>query len=334
MPPNLADKLIVALSSRALFDFEEENAVFKENDPAPYQKLQLERLDRPAEEGVAFKLVKKLLGFNTATEQKVEVVILSRNDPVTGLRVFKSAEHHKLPITRGVFSRGRSPFGYLNVLNADLFLSANNEDVKLALEAGFPAARVYARAPNAGDSHPEEVRIAFDGDAVLFSDQAERVYQSGGLKAFEEHERARAAEPLPPGPLQPFLRALHVLQKNPPRDQRMRIRTALVTSRSAPAHDRAVRTLMSWDIEVDEAMFLGGLEKGPFLQVFEPDFYFDDQMTHLKSAAQSGAPSGHVDAGVINAPAATPAPAPAEGAAPSAGSVGAALIRPRRAERA
>jgi 5'-nucleotidase len=329
MPANLDDKLVVALSSRALFDFEEENAVFKESDPAPYQKLQLERLDRPAAEGVAFKLVKKLLAFNSGAEQKVEVVILSRNDPVTGLRVFKSAEHHSLPITRGVFSRGRSPFGYLTVLNADLFLSANNEDVKRALDAGFPAARVYARARDAGDSHPDEVRIAFDGDAVLFSDQAERVFQAGGLQAFEEHERSRAGEPLPPGPLQPFLRALHTLQKNPPREQRMRIRTALVTSRSVPAHDRAIRTLMSWDIEVDEAMFLGGLDKGPFLQVFEPDFFFDDQMTHLKSAAQSGAPSGHVDAGVVNAPAAAAEPATGLAATP-----GAALIRPRRTEKA
>lgn len=300
MPPHLDDKLVVAISSRALFDFEEENAVFKESDPQPYQKLQLERLDRPAAEGVAFKLVKKLLGFNGLDEQKVEVVILSRNDPVTGLRVFKSAEHHKLPITRGVFSRGRSPFGYLNVLNADLFLSANNEDVRLALEAGFPAARVYARAPDAGDPHPDEVRIAFDGDAVLFSDQAEKVYQEAGLAAFESHEKSRSGEPLPPGPLQPFLRALHRLQKNPPRDQKMRIRTALVTARSAPAHDRAIRTLMSWDIEIDEAMFLGGLDKGPFLQVFEPDFYFDDQITHVQSAQQVPVSTGHVEAGVVN----------------------------------
>jgi 5'-nucleotidase len=336
MPPHLDDKLVVAISSRALFDFEEENAVFKEADPQPYQKLQLERLDRPAAEGIAFKLVKKLLGFNGLDEQKVEVVILSRNDPVTGLRVFKSAEHHKLPITRGVFSRGRSPFGYLNVLNADLFLSANNEDVRLALEAGFPAARVYARAPNAGDPHPDEVRIAFDGDAVVFSDQAEKVYQAGGLQAFEEHEKSRATEPLPPGPLQPFLRALHKLQNNPPRDQRMRIRTALVTARSAPAHDRAIRTLMSWNIEVDEAMFLGGLDKGPFLQVFEPDFFFDDQMTHLTSAIQAGAPAGHVDSGVTNAPAPTPVvvAAAAAAAAQDEAAMVNKLIRSRRTERA
>jgi 5'-nucleotidase len=158
---------------------------------------------------------------------------------------------------------------------------------------------VYVKAPEALETHPEEVRIAFDGDAVLFSDQAERIYQEHGLPAFEEHERTRAAEPLPPGPMQPFLRALQVLQRSSGPGSAMRIRTALVTARSAPAHDRAVRTLMSWDIEVDEAMFLGGLDKGPFLQVFEPDFYFDDQLAHVESAAMAG-PSGHVDSGVVN----------------------------------
>jgi len=299
MPASLEDKLVVALSSRALFDFEEENAVFDAHDPRSYQELQLSRLNQPAGQGAAFKLVKKLLAFNTLSEHKVEVVILSRNDPVTGLRVFKSAEHHSLPITRGVFLRGRSPYGYLLPLKADLFLSANPDDVRLALAAGFPAARVYAKPPDAAVSHPDEVRIAFDGDAVLFSDEAERVYQERGLPAFEEHERTRAGEPLPPGPLQPFLRALHALQKTSPAGSAMRIRTALVTARSAPAHDRAVRTLMSWDIEVDEAMFLGGLDKGPFLRVFEPDFYFDDQLAHVQSASLAG-PSGHVDAGIVN----------------------------------
>jgi 5'-nucleotidase len=299
MPASLDDKLVVALSSRALFDFEEENAEFDENDPRSYERLQLSRLNQPAAQGAAFKLVKKLLAFNTPHAHKVEVVILSRNDPVTGLRVFKSAEHHNLPITRGVFLRGRPPYGYLSPLKADLFLSANPDDVRRALETGFPAARVYAKPPDAAETHAHEVRIAFDGDAVLFSDEAERVYQELGLPAFEEHERTRAGEPLPPGPMQPFLRALHALQKNPPPDSAMRIRTALVTARSAPAHDRAVRTLMSWDIEVDEAMFLGGLDKAPFLRVFEPDFYFDDQLAHVQSAALAG-PSGHVDSGVVN----------------------------------
>jgi 5'-nucleotidase len=299
MPDDLEDKLVVALSSRALFDFEEENAIFDASDPSAYQRLQLARLETPASPGVAFHLARKLLAFNSPGEQRVEVVILSRNDPVSGMRVFKSIDHHGLAITRGVFTRGRSPYGHLTPLKADLFLSANAEDVRLAIEAGFPAARVYSKGPNAAERHPDEVRIAFDGDAVLFSDQAERVYQEHGLSAFEEHERSRAGEPLPPGPLQPFLRALHSLQKHHANPQGMRLRTALVTARSAPAHDRAIRTLISWDIEVDEAMFLGGLPKGPFLQIFEPDFFFDDQMSHIHSAAEAG-PSGHVDSGVTN----------------------------------
>src|SRR5262249_31905423 len=189
MPANLDNQLVVALSSRALFDFEEENAMFEAQGSAAYEALQLSRLEQPAAQGVAFELVRKLLAFNCATERKVEVVILSQNDPVTGLRVFKSAEHHKLPITRGVFLRGRSADGYLEPLKADLFLSANQNDVRLALEAGFPAARVFQK-PEREDSHPAEVRIAFDGDAVLFSDEAERIYQEQGLSAFEQHERS------------------------------------------------------------------------------------------------------------------------------------------------
>lgn len=308
MPTNLDDQLVVAISSRALFNFEEENAVFTESDPVPYRQIQMERLDKPAREGVAYQLVKKLLAFNGTSEKKVEVVILSRNDPVSGLRVFKSCEHHKLPITRGVFMQGRSPFPYLKALKADIFLSAHQDDVRMALDAGIPAARVYPASVEASQSHPNEVRIAFDGDAVLFSDQAERVFQEQGIAAFENHEARRAAEPLPPGPLKPFLLALHRLQRNPPLNQNMRIRTALVTSRSAPAHDRAIRTLMSWDIEVDEAMFLGGLDKGPILQVFEPDFFFDDQFANIQSASQLMVSSGHVESApayvgaVVNSP--------------------------------
>lgn len=298
MPTNLDDQLVVAISSRALFNFEEENAVFTEEDPVPYRQLQMERLDRPAREGVAYQLVKKLLAFNGAGEKKVEVVIVSRNDPVSGLRVFKSCEHHKLPITRGVFMQGRSPFPYLKALKADIFLSAHHDDVRMALDAGIPAARVYPASVEASQSHPNEVRIAFDGDAVLFSDEAERVYQRDGLPAFVAHERQHVRRPLPAGPFKPLLEALHRLQatgSQPP----MRIRTALVTARSAPAHERAVRTLMDWNIEVDEAMFLGGLDKGAFLKEFQPDFFFDDQAGHCESAVAAG-PAGHVVSGVKN----------------------------------
>ncbi|GAA4418563.1 5'-nucleotidase [Acidovorax lacteus] len=298
MPLTLDDKLVVAISSRALFDFEEENRVFEHGNDAAYVELQRRRLDIPAAPGVAFSLVRKLLAFNTAEHQRVEVVVLSRNDPVSGMRVFRSCQAHGLAsIQRGVFTQGRDPFRYLRPLGAHLFLSANGADVREALLLGYPAARVLTESAQAADSNPLEVRIAFDGDAVLFSDEAERVYQAQGLEAFQQHETDKAALPLPEGPFKPLLAALHRLQQAG--STGMRIRTALVTARSAPAHERAIRTLMDWDIAVDEAMFLGGLPKGEFLREFEPDFFFDDQTGHVASAARH-VPAGHVSSGIAN----------------------------------
>lgn len=299
MAVTLAGKLVVALSSRALFDFEEENRLFEQTDDRAYMKLQLERLDVPATPGVAFPLVQKLLAFNGVEDSRVEIVILSRNDPVSGLRVLRSTKAHGLAIERCVFTRGRSPFGYLRSLNANLFLSMNEADVRDALNAGFPAARVYAESAKAAGEHADEIRIAFDGDAVLFSDEAERVFQSSGLDAFQAHEAERFALPLPPGPFKPLLEALHRLQRAGEGIAPMRLRTALVTARSAPAHERAIRTLMDWGLAVDEAMFLGGLDKSAFLREFEPDFFFDDQTRHCDAAARIG-PTGHVAAGIAN----------------------------------
>ena len=299
MPATLDNQFIVALSSRALFDFEEENQVFEAQDDAAYMRMQLDRLEKAAKPGVAYPLVKKLLSLNAPGEHRVEVIIVSRNDPVSGLRVFRSAESHSLDLTRGVFTRGRPAYRYLNPLGAHLFLSAHEEDVRNALAAGFPAARVFAQSMLEADRHPNEIRIAFDGDAVLFSDEAERVFQRDGLPAFTEHERRKAFQPLPPGPFKPLLDALHKLQSATSGGSAIRIRTALVTARSAPAHERAIRTLMGWNIGVDEAMFLGGLEKGPFLNEFEPDFFFDDQTRHCESAASAG-PVGHVVSGIAN----------------------------------
>jgi 5'-nucleotidase len=299
MPASLEGRLVVALSSRALFDFEEENQVFEANDDRAYMQLQLQRLDQPARPGVAFSLARKLLAFNANTSAPaVDVVILSRNDPVSGMRVFRSAQHYGLPIERGAFTRGQSPWRYLRPLGAQLFLSTNLADVRQALDAGVPAAQVYPHSARASEAHPNELRIAFDGDAVLFSDEAEMVFQREGLDAFQRHEISRATTPLPPGPFKPLLEALHKLQRSSEIGG-TRIRTALVTARSAPAHERAIRTLMEWQIEVDEAIFLGGLPKGPFLREFEPDFFFDDQTGHVANAAPH-VPSGHVAAGVRN----------------------------------
>src|SRR5213596_904382 len=266
MPYSVEGKLVVAISSRALLDFEDENRVFERDGEGAYIALQLARLDVPAREGVAFALVKKLLAFNTPQAQRVEVVILSKNDPVSGLRVFRSAEHAGLRLERGVFTRGANPYRYLDALKANLFLSANENDVMSALESKVPAARVY---------------------------------QKDGLDAFTRHEAAHALQPLPPGPFKPLLEALQRLQAAAGTEVPMRLRTALVTARSAPAHERAVRTLMDWNIAVDEAMFLGGLDKGAFLKAFEPDFYFDDQRGHVDSARAHVA-AGHVPYGVAN----------------------------------
>jgi 5'-nucleotidase len=293
---SLSDKLVVAISSRALFDFEEENRVYEASDLAAYERLQRERLNVPAQPGVAFALIRKLLALNDDAH-RVEVVILSRSDPISGLRAFNSCREAGLDIQRGVFTRGRAPWHYLLPLNASLFLSANPDDVRGALDAGFPAARVFPESATMADRNANEIRIAFDGDAVLFSDESEQIFQRAGLGAFVSHERDNRELPLAQGPLKPLLEALHRLQKLA--DANMRIRTALVTARSAPAHERAIRTLMAWNIEIDEAMFLGGLDKGPFLREFEPDFFFDDQIRHCESA-RSVTATGHVASGVAN----------------------------------
>ena len=297
MAQTLDDKLVVAISSRALFDFEEENQFFEAGNDRDYMALQQTRLDQPAKPGVAFSLVRKLLAFNGEGAPKVEVVVLSRNDPISGMRVFRSATHYGLNIQRGVFTRGESPWRYLRPLKAQLFLSANEADVRSALQAGVAAARVLPLSAHASSAHPQELRIAFDGDAVLFSDEAEQVFQREGLDAFQSHEITHAKTPLPAGPFKPVLQALHRLQQEG--GGGMKVRTALVTARSAPAHERAIRTLMDWRIEVDEAMFLGGLAKGEFLREFEPDFFFDDQAGHIASAA-AHVPAGHVSAGITN----------------------------------
>jgi 5'-nucleotidase len=237
MPITLDGQLVVAISSRALFDFEEENRVFEASDDRAYMQLQLERVDSPAKPGVAFSLVNKLLAFNTGdAPPRVEVVILSRNDPVSGMRVFRSAKHYGLPIQRGVFTRGQSPWRYLRPLSANLFLSTNEPDVRSALGAGVPAARVFPQSARASDANPHEVRIAFDGDAVLFSDEAEQVFQLHGLSAFQTHELDQAQTPLAAGPFKPLLEALHRMQREPSGNMRARHGTQRAGARTRDPH--------------------------------------------------------------------------------------------------
>ncbi|WP_456413837.1 5'-nucleotidase [Thiolapillus sp.] len=297
--------LVVAISSRALFDLDESHRVFEEQGVAAYHRYQIEHEDDILQPGVAFTLVRKLLNLNALFEGrvKVEVVLLSRNSADTGLRVFNSIGHHGLEITRAAFTSGRSPFEYASVLNAHLFLSADSEDVSRALNAGVAAATI---ASVAGSSPPTEtsvdsadqLRIAFDGDAVLFSDEAERVYRKQGLEAFEASEKAAARRPLEAGPFRRFLEVLHQMQSLMP-EGTSPIRTALVTARGAPAHERVIRTLRTWGIRIDEALFLGGMDKSAFLKAFQADIFFDDQTHHVESAAQF-VPAGHVPHGVAN----------------------------------
>ncbi|MDE2140005.1 MAG: 5'-nucleotidase, partial [Gammaproteobacteria bacterium] len=244
-----------------------------------------------------FPLVNKLLRLNEdAPTRRVEVILLSHNSADTGLRIFNSIQHYGLDITRAAFTNGAAPWRYVEPFSADLFLSAEAADVVRALDAGRAAAAIVpARAEDGGR---EQLRIAFDGDAVLFSDEAERVYQRQGLAAFSESERNKAREPLSGGPFKNFLAALQHIQRQYPPDGAP-IRTALVTARSAPAHERVIRTLRAWNIRIDEALFLGGLPKGAFLKTFGADIFFDDQKGHVEAAA-GYVTSGHVPHGITN----------------------------------
>lgn len=295
-------KLVVAISSRALFDLEESHRVFETEGVDAYCRYQIERENDLLDPGVAFSLVEKLLRLNTLSETKerVEVVLLSRNSADTGLRVFNSIQHYGLKITRAAFSGGQSPYRYVEPFNAHLFLSTNPSDVRSALEQGYAAATILPSnvGMNVSSNGGDQLRIAFDGDAVLFSDAAERVYKTEGLEAFSTSERVSANEPLPGGPFKSVLAALHGIQSEFSPEESP-IRTALFTARAAPAHERVIRTLRAWQIRIDEAVFLGGLDKGSFLRTFGADIFFDDQQGHCDSTRQH-VPTGHVPHGVAN----------------------------------
>lgn len=297
MAVNLQNKLVIAISSRALFDMDESHRVYERDGLEAYRQYQIEHEEEVLPRGDAYPLVEKLLRLNEQLgEQRVEVILLSRNSADTGLRVFNSIEHYQLDITRAAFCGGESPYRYVTAFGCHLFLSTHSQDVRGALENGIAAASLL---PSKGPvSHSDELRVAFDGDAVLFSDEAEQVYQADGLEAFASQEKNAAQQPLSGGPFKNFLSALQAIQME--FDQRScPIRTALVTARSAPAHERVIRTLRAWDIRIDESLFLGGLDKGSFLKSFGADVFFDDQLGHCDSASEHVA-AGHVPHGVTN----------------------------------
>ena len=292
--------LVIAISSRALFDLDESHRVFEKEGIEAYCDYQIAHENDVLSPGVAFSLVKKLLALNDqlAGAASVEVILLSRNSADTGLRIFNSVEQHDLAISRAAFTGGVSPYSYVSAFGAHLFLSSDQSDVHKALTNGVAAATILPHRVEVGPTPSEQLRIAFDGDAVLFSDEAERVYQAKGLEAFVASEKAAAHQPLPGGPFRGFLAALHRIQNAIPA-RNSPIRTALITARSAPAHERVIRTLRAWDVRIDEALFLGGMDKGVFLRSFGADIFFDDQTKHCESASQHVA-TGHVPHGVVN----------------------------------
>ncbi len=295
MAQDISHKLIIGISSRALFDLNESNALFEEKGIDYYAQHQIEHENDILKPGVAFPLVKKLLALNEK-EDLVEVILLSRNSADTGLRIFNSIQHYGLNITRASFTNGRSPYQYLQAFGAHLFLSAHSQDVKNALDAGYAAATILPSHNQSLENGP--LKIAFDGDAVLFSDEAERIYQQHGIEAFNQNERLSAKNPLQAGPFKGFLMALHSIQQHFPSDN-CPIRTALVTARQAPSHERVILTLRSWKIRIDEALFLGGLNKSEFLASFGADIFFDDQQGHCQLASQK-VTTAHVPTGISN----------------------------------
>ena len=298
MPRSFDNTLVIAISSRALFDLEDSHEVYQNEGIDAYCRYQIERENQTLNPGVAFPMVKKFLALNQSNEQeqKVEIVLLSRNSADTGLRVFNSIEHYDLSITRAAFTGGQSPYRYIKPFGADLFLSADPVDVSNALESGIAAATILPSKLD--NSSSDQLKIAFDGDAVLFSDEAEKIFQNQGLDAFSQKEKSQAKQPLPGGPFKNVLSALHNIQQTFPLAESP-IRTALITARAAPAHERVIRTLRAWDIRIDESFFLGGMDKGEFLKTFDADIFFDDQTGHCDSARKH-VPTGHVPNGVVN----------------------------------
>lgn len=308
MPYELDNRLVIGVASSAVFDLRESDAVFRTDGEERYRKYQEQNLHVPLPKGIAYPFIKRLLALNdlNASDPLVEVMLLSRNDPDTGLRVMKTIEHYGLPMTRAIFMQGRSPYDYIPALNIALFLSGHKPDVEAAIGLGHPAGQVLDSKFD-DDEDDKTLRIAFDFDGVLAGDESESVMQASGLTAFHDHEVKNVMQPHNPGPLKEFLVRVSKIQsaeeshkkQNP--EYENRIRVSIVTARNAPSHERALKTLKSWGVMANDAFFLGGIEKGRVLGVLRPHIFFDDQSGHLQSAS-AVVPSVHIPFGVTNQP--------------------------------
>ncbi len=289
---DLSDVLVIGISSRALFDLEDSNDLFLKEGLDAYRAHQLENEKEVLKKGTAFALVKALLHLNEISGKKlVEVIVMSRNSPDTGLRVFNSIAHYGLAITRAAFSGGTPLSPYLKAFDVDLFLSKSDEDVQAAVDSGVAAAALYA-PPMGERAETDQIRIAFDADAVIFSEESEHIYKTQGLEAFLAHEKANVDTPMNEGPFAKLLMTLSFLQQHFPKNESP-VRIAIVTARNSPAHERVVQTLRTWGVSVDEAFFLGGLSKDQILQAYQAHIFFDDQEAHLENASKL-VPSGKV----------------------------------------
>lgn len=287
MSLKLEDKLVVGISSRALFDLEEENGIYEREGLKAYSEYQIAHEDMILKPGTAFPLVKALQKLNSADRHLTEIIVMSRNSADTSLRIFNSIEHYGLNISRAALVGGEKISPYLNAFRTDLFLSANEEDVQEAINANIAAGIIctHEEIPIEPSQEINQIRIAFDGDAVIFSDESERIFQENGLQAFAQHEHVNAQNPLPEGPFAKLLKTLSFVQQQFP-EETVPIRTALVTARNAPAHERVIRTLRAWNVRIDEAFFLGGIEKSEVLKAFGANIFFDDQTVHTDPASR------------------------------------------------
>jgi 5'-nucleotidase len=295
MAYDLSNKLVVAVSSRALFDLEEENKIFEEKGLDDYYKYQLENENKPLKKGTGYRLIENLLKINTyfsSEDKQVEVIILSKNNAATSLRITNAIHESKLDIVRSGWTSGNDLSMYLKAFKVDLFLSANDADVINAIKGGVAAAKILQSHEGVHNSLGDQVRVAFDGDAVLFSEASELVYKEHGLDAFIENEQSNKDNPMEKGPFAKFLLTISTIQQKF-KDKESPIRTALVTARSAPTHERVIKTLNAWGVRVDEAFFLGGSDKYEVLEAFGADIFFDDQDVHL-NLSSSVVPSAKV----------------------------------------
>lgn len=295
MPYDISNKLKIAVTTRALFRLEEEDKLYKEQGTKVYEAYQIKKENELIPKGAAFSLIQSLLSINKieALKDRVEVILVTRNNANSGIRVFNSIEKYNLEITRGIFSGGGELVPYLSALEIDLFLTANPNDAQAAIDSGIPAATLLTNDIPEYDSESNNgIRIAFDGDAVLFSDESEVIYKKQGLDSFKENEALHANDPMKEGPFAKFLKVIAELQATLGEKQTF-IRTALVTARNAPSHERVIKTLREWGVRIDEMFFLGGISKTPILKAFGAQIFFDDQKTYTESAS-TVVPSGTV----------------------------------------